>query len=112
MIEDIAIYCFRFLSFKRFDEVLDLDFREFRLLSKANQIRQVDEQLHIHQLAYATMKAGLRDKNGKLIYKKFDSFFDYKKEIKKVTQKKEKSISDTRLNGYKEFLKKKEGGKP
>lgn len=108
-VEEAAVNCFRFFGFASFEQVLDLDLRQYRLLCKAYRLKQIDEQLKIHELAYATMKASLRDKKGRLIYRKFNKFFDYEKALAKAEgelKEPDKPI-DPRLSGYAQYLAKK-----
>ena len=54
---------------------------------KGAEYKNVDEQLHIHELAFLTMTAKAQKQVGKKtrsVYKSFKDFFDYEKEIEKV----------------------------
>ncbi len=66
--------------------------REYGLLMKAAQLRQVDENYKIHLNAWLTFAAKAQKKSGKgsrPVYSKFERFFDYKKELAKVEQNNE-----------------------
>lgn len=90
-----------------------MDFREYRLLCEAHQLKTVDEELTLNKLAYLIMKASLKDKKGRPVYRKFSNMFDYEKEIgkveKKQNSKKNQEVSP-QMSAYLAYLKKKKGG--
>lgn len=106
----VAINCFRYLGFTSFDEVDRLSIREYDLLMKAIQLKEVDKAYYIHLQAFKNFQATAMKKVGKKqrpVFSTFDKFFDYEKAINKVLGKKE----DTQVSRLREFMnkKKKEG---
>lgn len=94
------------------DEVYQLDMREYRLLCKAQEYKNVDLDYRINELAYLCNKAALRNKQGRLIYAKFEKLFDYDKAIAKVEKSKKKEVEEETTSAFKRYMefKKKEGG--
>ncbi|WP_283650861.1 hypothetical protein [Ileibacterium valens] len=87
-----------------------MDLREYRLLCKAQELKNIDQQFWIHLQAFANNKAGLRDKKGKLIYNKFDKLFDYEEALSGKDNKRKAKPSNPRVEIYKEFMRKKGEG--
>lgn len=83
--------CFRYLGFTSFDEVDRITIREYGLLMKAARLRQVDEHYKLHLGAWLTFAAKAQKRNGKPVYGKFERFFNYKKELEKVTNESKES---------------------
>ena len=102
--------CFRFLGFKSFDEVDRLTIAEYELLMKAAELREADLDYRLHMQAFLNVQAGAKKKAGKnkerLVYNRFDKFYDRKKEIDRIMKPKEKS----RFFGIGELLRKERGG--
>ncbi len=84
--------CFRYLGFKSIAEVDRLTIPEYELMMEAWQLKKVDDNYLVHWQAFlnfavrATKKVGKRKERP--VYSRFDKFFDYEKEIKKVKNKK------------------------
>ena len=95
--------CFRYLDFKSFDEVDRLTIPEYALLIEAAQLKQLDETHKIHSLAWLTFAAHATNRQGKPVFKKFKRFFDYKAELKKLTNK---STENGRFPGIGKVFKK------
>ncbi len=89
------------------DQVLRLDMKEYRLLCEGQRLRNIDRQYWIHAQAFATNKAGLRNKKGRLIYDKFEKLFDYEKALKGKKGQKDES---PQIKAYREYMKKMKGG--
>lgn len=104
--EEIALNCFRFLDFKSFAEVDRLTIPEYNLLMKAVQLKQVDFDYRCHLQAFlnfavkAERKAG---KKSKPVYSKFKKFYDYEKELSKITKK---ESENSRFSGIGKLLNK------
>lgn len=79
--------CFRYLDFKSFREVDQLTIPEYRLLMDAVRLKQVDLDYRNHLQAWLTFVAKATKKKGKPVYNKFSKFYDYEKEITKLTTK-------------------------
>lgn len=98
--------CFRYLDFKSFEEVDRLTFAEYTLLMEAVRLKQIDTDYRVHQQAFLNYAVKAQKKAGKNktkpVYSKFEKFYDYKKELKKVKSEKQKS----RFSGIGELLKK------
>ena len=79
MYEDVAISCFRYLGMKSLDEVDRMTIREYRLLMKANNLKNIDRDYRVHQLAWLTNAARATKSAGKgkrrPVYAKFSQFF-------------------------------------
>lgn len=72
---------------------------------KAVKLKQIDNDYRNHLQAYLNFAVQAEKKAGKgktrPVYNTFKKFYDYKKELKKVENKKE----DSRFSGLKKFLK-------
>ena len=99
--------CFRYLDFKSFAEVDRLTIPEYNLLMKAVQLKQIDMDYRNHLQAFLNFAVKAEKKVGKNksrpVYSTFKRFYDYEKEIKKVTEKGEKK---SRFSGIGKLLKK------
>lgn len=87
MYERVVISCFRYLGFKDLEEVNNITPYEYRLLMKSKELQMVDDQYYLHLQAYLNMKARARKRVGKkqrMVYTKFEKFFDYEKEVNEV----------------------------
>lgn len=98
MYEDVAISCFRYLGMKSLDEVDRITIREYRLLMKANNLKNVDRDYRVHQLAWLTNAARATKSAGKgkrcPVYAKFSQFFDYRNAVRQALRKKKRSRFD------------------
>lgn len=98
--------CFRYLDFKSFAEVDRLTIPEYNLLMEAAQLKQIDKMRDIHLQAWLTFAAKAtkgKGKNVKPVYSKFERFYNYKEELKKVQQPEE---NNSKFSGIGKFLKK------
>lgn len=88
----MALNCFRYLGFKSLAEVDRLTIPEYELLMEAYQLKCVDEERQTHWQAFLNFAVQAKRKVGKrkekLVYSRFDKFFDYEKEINRVKNKK------------------------
>lgn len=97
MYERVAMTCFRYLDFKNLEQVDNITPYEYRLLMKSKELQIVDKQYEIHLQAYLNMTAQARKQVGKkqrMVYTRFDKFFDYQKQLDKVMGIKKKSKFD------------------
>ena len=104
--KEIALNCFRYLDFKNFDEVDRLTLPEYTLLMEAVRLKQVDLDYRNHLQAFLNFAVQSTKKSGKTsrpVYRKFKQFFDYEKEIQKVTKK---ESNKSRFLGIGKLLKK------
>ncbi len=69
------------------EQVLNLDMKEYRLLCEAERLKNIDREYWIHAQAFASNKATLRDRKGRLIYSRMADMFDYEKELKRAESK-------------------------
>ena len=95
------------MDFKSFSEVDRLTIPEYNLLMEATRLKQVDMDYRNHLQAYLNFAVKAEKKAGKNkskpVYSRFKKFYDYEKEIGKITGKsKESSI----VSGMSKFLKK------
>lgn len=98
--------CFRYLDFKSFAEVDALTIREYNLLMHAVRLKQVDRDYRDHLQAYLNFRVRAEKKAGKHktkpVYDTFKKFYDYEKEVEKVT----KPNNESRFAGIGKFFKK------
>lgn len=98
------------MGFKGFDEVDRLTIAEYELLMKAAELREADIDYRLHMQAFLNVQAGAKKKAGKnkerLVYNRFDKFYDRKKEIDRIMKPKGKS----RFSGISELFRKRKGG--
>lgn len=77
---------------------------------KAVELREADYDYRLHMQAFLNVQAGAKKKVGKdkerLVYNRFDKFYDRKKEIDRIMKPKGKS----RFSGIGELLSKMKGG--
>lgn len=101
----MALNCFRYLDFKSFAEVDRLTFPEYNLLMKAVQLKQIDNDYRNHLQAFLNFAVKAERKTGKNkskpVYSKFDKFYDYEAEQKKIIKK---ETGKSRFAGIGRFL--------
>lgn len=66
----------------------------------AVKLKQVDMDYRNHLQAWLTFSAKATNKKGKPIYKKFSKFYDYEKEVEKITRKGEKKSRFSELGKF------------
>ncbi len=107
--EDIAVTCFRFFGFRSLDEVDRLTLREYGLLVRAENLRQVDLDYRNHLQAWLNVAAKAEKKAGKfrtkLVYDVFEKFFNYDDALEKAGKRKQKK-QGSRFPKLAEFLRK------
>ena len=94
------------MDFKSFAEVDRLTLPQYRLLMEAAQLKQVDMDYRNHLQAFLNFVVKAEKKTGKKskpVYNKFEKFYNYEKELKKV---KNKGSEKSRFSGLGKFLKK------
>lgn len=101
---EIATDCIRYLGLT-IEEIDRLTIPEIELMLNAQQLKEVDKMRDQHLLAWLTVSAGATKKDGKPVYKRFDDFFDYEKELKRV-EKRQKP--DNKFSNLSKHLKEKE----
>ena len=103
----MALNCFRFLDFKSFAEVDRLTIPEYTLLMEAVRLKQIDMDYRNHLHVFLNFSVKATKKTGKYkskpVFTKFKQFYDYEKELDKVTNKENKK---SRFAGIGKFLKK------
>lgn len=99
--------CFRYLDFKSFEEVDRLTIAEYNLLMEAVRLKQIDKDYRNHLQAFLNYAVKAEKKAGKNkskpVFTKFNQFYDYEKELKKV---KDKGEEKARFSGIGSLLKK------
>ena len=104
---EVALNCFRFLDFKSFAEVDRLTIPEYTLLMEAVRLKQIDMDYRNHLQAFLNFSVKATKKTGKYkskpVFTKFKQFYDYEKELDKITNKENKK---SRFAGIGKFLKK------
>ena len=77
-------------------------------MMEAHAYRQVDEALRLHELAWASVIAGGRKKNGSPVYRKFSQFFNYEKALRAVEKEaqrmKKKGPTEDRFAGVRAVM--------
>ena len=97
--------CFRYLDFKSYAEVDNMTIPEYEQLMEAVRLKQIDADYRNHLQAYLNFVVKAEKKAGKKsvpVYRRFEQFYDYKKEVEKVTKPKQQS----RFSGIGALLKK------
>ena len=98
--------CFRYLGFKSFAEVDRLTIPEYTLLMEAERLKQIDMDYRNHLQAYLNFVVKAEKKSGKKtkpVYNTFEKFYNYRRELEKVTSK---GNEKSRFSGIGKFLKK------
>lgn len=94
------------MDFKSFAEVDGLTIPEYRLLMEGVRLKQIDIDYRNHLQAFLNFSVKAEKKKGKYktepVYKNFKQFYDYEKEVEKVTKPNNKS----RFAGIGKFFKK------
>lgn len=79
------------MDFKSFSEVDKLTIPEYNLLMDAIRLKQVDMDYRNHLQAFLNFSVKAEKKAGKNkskpVYSRFKKFYDYEKEIAKITKK-------------------------
>lgn len=95
------------MDFKSFAEVDRLTIPEYNLLIEAVRLKQIDQDYRNHLQAFLNFAVKAEKKTGKgksrPVYSKFKQFYNYEKEVEKVTNK---SNEKSRFSGLSKFLKK------
>ena len=95
------------MDFKSFADVDRLTIPEYKLLMEAVRLRQVDQDYRNHLQAFLNFAVKAEKKVGKNkskpVYSKFKRFYDYEREIEKVTNK---GGEKSRFSGVSKFLRK------
>lgn len=93
----MAVNCFRYLGFTSFDQVDQLTIAQYEVMVEALELRMLDESLHEHRQAFLNFAVQAEKKAGKgktkPVYRRFQQFFDYDKELKKIKERKNKTSS-------------------
>ena len=90
--------CFRYLGFHSFEQVDQLTIAQYEIMMEALELRMLDESLHEHRQAFLNFAVQAEKKAGP-VYQRFQQFFDYENELKKVRNRKKKKASDARFSG-------------
>lgn len=102
----MAINCFRYLGFTSFDQVDRLTIAQYEVMMEALELRMLDRDFHEHRQAFLNLAVQAQKKAGKgktrPVYRRFQQFFDYDRELEKIKKKKKKS----RFSGIGKLLKK------
>ena len=81
--------CFRFFGFKNLDEVDRLTIKEYLLLCDAQNYKRVDRDRDLALNAWLSFVATAKKQMGKNkqrpVYRTFESFFNYTKELRRVS---------------------------
>lgn len=104
----MALNCFRYLGFKRLEEVDSLTIPEYELLMKAAKLREVDRDYREHLQAYLSFAVKAEKRSGKNktkpVYPTFKKFYDYEKAVSEVLEPKKGKKS--RLMEIREYMQK------
>lgn len=95
------------MDFKSFAEVDRLTIPEYNLLMDAVRLKQVDMDYRNHLQAFLNFSVKAEKKAGKNkskpVYSRFKKFYDYEKEVAKVTKK---GSENSLISSMEKFLKK------
>ena len=84
--------------------------REYELLVRAAELRDVDTDYRLHEQAFLNFVVQGRKKNGRPVYRRFKQFFNYAQEVKEVIEKRKKEKkTDSRFSRLSKHLKEKRG---
>ena len=89
MYHDTVVMCFRYFEFNNFRDIDRLTIPQINMMQEAVQLKSVDRSNDIHMIAFLTHVAGATKKQGDSyipVYKKYEQFYDYEKELEKVKQ--------------------------
>ena len=62
--------------------------KEYTWLMEAKRLHEVDEDLKAHRQAFLNFQVQATDNKGRPVYKRFEKFYDYDKEIASISTKK------------------------
>ncbi|HEP1374215.1 TPA: hypothetical protein ACNYDZ_000555 [Streptococcus pyogenes] len=89
----IVLNCIRYLGMTDINEIGRLTLYEYDLLMTGKALAAVDESHKAHKQAWINYQVtatklvgGKKNKKEVPVYKKFEDFFDYEEEIRKITQ--------------------------
>ena len=104
---EIAINCFRYLGFTSFSQVDQLTIAQCDILMEAVDLMMLDRGFHEHRQAFLNLAVQAQKKAGKgktrPVYRRFQQFFDYDRELAKVKNRRKKKKS--RFSGIGKLLK-------
>lgn len=84
-----------------------MSFREYDLLVRAENLKQVDTDYRVHQLAWLCKLAGAEKRAGKnktkAVYDKFSKFYNYDEALAKVQNRKSED-DNCIFKGYDRYL--------
>ena len=86
---EVATSCIRYLDLT-FEQIDKLTIPEYELMMNAYAQRNLDMTRDRYELAWLTVSAGATKKDGRPVYKKFQDFFDYESELRKLKPKPDK----------------------
>lgn len=104
--------CFRYLGINDVDKVYMMTPNEYITLMKAHSLRDLDRKYEAHMQAWLSRTVNATEKKGKKeTYKfaKFEDFFDYEKEQKRIEKAyKRKPIDQEKVDKFKASVKRAE----
>ena len=104
----MAVNCFRYLGFNSFDQVDQLTIAQYEVMVEALELRMLDQDLHEHRQAFLNFAVQAEKKAGKgktkPVYRRFNQFFDYDKELNKLKNRRQRKKS--RFSGIGKLLQK------
>lgn len=93
----MAVNCFRYMGFTSFEQVDQLTIAQYEVMVEALELRMLDESLHEHRQAFLNFAVKAEKKAGKgktkPVYRRFQQFFDYDRELEKIKKRKKKNSS-------------------
>lgn len=109
--DDILENCFRYLNINDPEKVLDMTPNQYGALMRGFNYKLIDKQYEDHRQAWlnqqvkATKSKGSKGKS-EPVYKTFNKFFDYEREIKKMENRFNKyEIPKTKVDNFRESVK-------
>lgn len=103
--------CFRYFNFTSFEQVDRLTVAQYNVMMEALELKMFDRNFEAHRQAYLDFAVRAERKTGKKtvpVYKKFQKFFDYERELENLKKKRTKK-TDPRFAGLSKLIKKRDG---
>lgn len=83
----MAVNCFRFFGMTDWNQIDQLTLKQYRIMMRALELKQVDEEFKAHRQAYLNQVVKAEKQIGKssrAVYDSFDKFFDYEARLQSV----------------------------
>lgn len=107
--DDILENCYRYLGINDPEKVLDMTPKQYSALMRGYSYKLVDDQYIAHKQAWINNQVSATKSKGKgktePVFKTFNKFFDYEREIKRVDDRfKESKVSKKTVNNFRQSV--------